>query len=252
MLKLSNIRIPVRIAVACLLPLLAFTVFAVKDVARTTLNSKDDTAIAAVAGSGADDCECRARVAAGAWSHCRIHRLARRVAGDRDAQSAAADRQGARGLGSARRRVRKILSRDKVCKQPRYCQEAAGRASQDALGDRWQHHRQPEGDGGHGLRGRGPSQRRRCNRRHDRERTDHPSGQCDGRADAAQGILGARPRLGNDRLRIRPIHPADVSGVHAQPESRGRFRHHLRTGRDAGPDRLREQRDQRVRHGTPC
>ena len=28
---------------------------------------------------------------------------------------------------------------------------------------------------------------------------------------------GARPRLGNDRLRIRPIHPADLSGVHAQP-----------------------------------
>ena len=35
MLKLSNIKIPVRIAVACLLPLLAFTVFEVKDVART-------------------------------------------------------------------------------------------------------------------------------------------------------------------------------------------------------------------------
>ena len=31
MLKLSNIRIPIRIAIACLLPLATFTVFAAKD-----------------------------------------------------------------------------------------------------------------------------------------------------------------------------------------------------------------------------
>ena len=35
MLKLSNIRIPVRIAIACLLPLLAFTAFAVKGTVRS-------------------------------------------------------------------------------------------------------------------------------------------------------------------------------------------------------------------------
>ena len=48
MLKLSNIRIPVRIAVACLLPLLAFTVFEVKDVLEQNAELKKDTAIAAV------------------------------------------------------------------------------------------------------------------------------------------------------------------------------------------------------------
>jgi methyl-accepting chemotaxis protein len=49
MLKLSNIRIPVRIAVACLLPLLAFTILAGKDLLDRRSVATDMDAIAVVA-----------------------------------------------------------------------------------------------------------------------------------------------------------------------------------------------------------
>ena len=49
MLKLSNIRIPVRIAVACLLPLVAFTGFAVKELLEKRTIVANVDAIAAVA-----------------------------------------------------------------------------------------------------------------------------------------------------------------------------------------------------------
>ena len=47
MLKLSNIRIPVRIAIACLLPLLAFTGFAVKELLdkRETFSTMQHVAV---------------------------------------------------------------------------------------------------------------------------------------------------------------------------------------------------------------
>lgn len=49
MLKLSNIRIPVRIAIACLLPLVAFTGFAVKELFEKRMIVANVDAIAAVA-----------------------------------------------------------------------------------------------------------------------------------------------------------------------------------------------------------
>jgi hypothetical protein len=49
MLKLSNIRIPVRIAIACLLPLLAFTAFAAKELLDRRAVVADMDAIGVVA-----------------------------------------------------------------------------------------------------------------------------------------------------------------------------------------------------------
>ena len=51
MLKLSNIQIPVRIAIACLLPLLAFTVLAGKELLDRRSIAADMEAIAVVAGA---------------------------------------------------------------------------------------------------------------------------------------------------------------------------------------------------------
>ena len=49
MLRLSNIRIPVRIAAACLLPVLAFTVFAGKDLLEKWVDSSKSNQMAALA-----------------------------------------------------------------------------------------------------------------------------------------------------------------------------------------------------------
>ena len=220
MLKLSNIRIPVRIAVACLLPLVAFTAFAVHELLDKRAVFVDMGAIGVVAEAapmiaGVVHELQRERGASVGYIDSREQSLA-----DAMRKQRPADRQGARCLESAPSRVCKILSWNEVREQPRYRQAATGRTCKDARGYRCKLHRQPEGDAGHGVHGRGPSQRCRCDRRYDGEWTDHPSSQGDGRADAAQGIYGARSRLGHDRLRSRSIRPADVSGVHAQPEPR--------------------------------
>ena len=63
MLKLSNIRIPVRIAIACLLPLLAFTGFAVKELLDRRAIVADMDAIAVVAEAAPMIAAARARAA---------------------------------------------------------------------------------------------------------------------------------------------------------------------------------------------
>ncbi len=92
MLKLSNIRIPVRIAIACLLPLLAFTFLAGKELFDRRAIVADMEAIGVVAEA--------APIIAGVVHELQSERgasvgyieLARTVIGRRDAQSAAADR----------------------------------------------------------------------------------------------------------------------------------------------------------------
>ena len=81
MLKLSNIRIPVRIAVACLLPLLAFTALRGKELLDRRTLAADMDAIARGRRGGADDCRSRTRVAEGAGRFGRVYRLKRKVVG---------------------------------------------------------------------------------------------------------------------------------------------------------------------------
>ena len=98
MLKLSNIRIPVRIAIACLLPLLAFTGFAGKELLDRRSVAADMDAIGVVAKAAPIIAEAVHELQRERGYSVGYIELERTVTGNRDERSAAEDRQGTRGL----------------------------------------------------------------------------------------------------------------------------------------------------------
>ena len=130
MLKLSNIRIPVRIAIACLLPLLAFTGFAVKELLDRRSASLRRWTHCGVAEAAPMISEARARAAERA-------RLSRSDSSTPREQSFADAMRNQRpvtdkALAAWKQRVAeysKSLCRNEVCAQSRCRQVAAGRTS---------------------------------------------------------------------------------------------------------------------------
>ena len=139
MLKLSNIRVPVRIAIACLLPLVAFTGFAAKELLekRETFSTMQGVAVVVEAVPMISSLISELQKERGASTGFR--ELQGKIIRGRDAQSAVADRQGAQQLEAAtipnthNRRPERVFARNLEAANSRLAEIASMRTSIDAL-----------------------------------------------------------------------------------------------------------------------
>ena len=241
MLKLSNIKVSVRIAVACLLPLLAFTAFAVNELIgkRAVFSTMNQVATVADAapmisglinelqrerGTSAGFIQSKGKAFADAMRDQRsktdkaLETWKQRLA---EYKTSAAGTTFARNLDAANSRLAEIgRIRSSI---DGHAIEGPKAVEFYTAGDLEPHHR------------------RRCDERDERGRQDHPSGGCAGGAHPALGVHRAGTRARRAGFCGGSVHAGGISAVHTGAGAQRLLRRKLPALRNPGAGRFRGQ-----------